>query len=1309
MYKRTFAILCMVMLFTSAWGPFLDDGDGPLVSQRMYFPLVDKQHSAASYPMVDISWRWGDINLAPGSSGIQVIDWDRDGQEEVLVGHHQMIFAVRHAVEYRFEQFWAVPNGVDWGMADFVSNAGEEMWVVDADGSVTIYQPFDFEAISHRKVTLPSGAQVVRALSDDIYGDGQMQLLLLVRIGSGMQLRAFSIPSLEPVWQYTLDAAPTSNPVMTTGQVDSDPAREVIFGYGVVIDPVRLVEQWFYNEGFGIAIQAANIDSDSADELIGMQGWNYVTAFDIDLQTPKWQIDTGSDHDSMLIADVTGNTFPEILVGDGQWGSIRVYDSQTQTALWTVQNPEHGVSGIGVGDADNDGELDLIWGSGWTSSGADHLYLTPIDRHQPTFEFVDYDGPFLSAPLQLDSDDALELVIFAGGTNSGYDSGNHFVIDTSTGAEEPDLGLDIAQPPSHYSGSWRVLSANVDTDPADELILGAGNDLYLFDHDGTRLIRRTFSTAVYPEWVGDVDGDGQLELVAHTSNRITVHAIATLEYEWQSVTHSPGVSGLAVGDVDNDTHMEIVFHGTQSSVKAYDGQTHLLDWQMPASQRASGVEVGNADGTGNLEILVVEDGKLMVYDGQTRDLILSGADIGGSSYDQWDMKLVPMTFLPYPQLIVAGGDNTLLFRHAYDSAPAQAIAGSATQLNITDIDSDHHLDLLLGQQSGVSRYRSKDMFPDVVPPFARAITPAPGTDLVSRNAFALARFSEDMDVATLTPANAQLLDGASMLPADLSYDPVDRLLRLSPQGLLPANTAIRVWLGPDLADLAGNGLDGNLNGVGGEPGDSVVWEFRTGDGVDLTGPVINNLVLVPNPAWAGMPVSLTADADDTNPQAASTVVGAEYFLDTPGASSSGTPIRAIDGLFDERQEQITVGIDTTGWTSTRTVFVHALDSVGNWGEFGQLALDIEPESAANWPTYGYGPNHAGYNPNQASATDLEMAWEKDLFAEFAATGTTRPLAQVAVANGVVVASVDSYFGTGGVLALAADNGEERWRRPFSNRFSINPPTIAYGNVYFQEGNHGGDSYLFALNVLTGQESWHSPFSAQWESYYAPTVSEGKVFVNGGSYGGMYGYDAFDGEELWFVGLPQYDEWTPAYQEGVIYSWVEGVLVAWDPAYGTQIWSLDLGWNWLGWSMDRVPVISDGGAYLINNSGSPRELIAIDLASRSVKWRVSGSFTVSPAIHGDTVFALDGATLRVFDAATGAQQWTFNTSETLVGAPVVTSGNVYVASNNHVWVVDRNTHLPIWNIDKGGWLTVANDQLFVAQQNGILTVYDIVTE
>ena len=87
--------------------------------------------------------------------------------------------------------------------------------------------------------------------------------------------------------------------------------------------------------------------------------------------------------------DINGDGRDEILYGDGQWGSIHAMNAVNGTQLWAISNPEHGVTRIAVSDVDGDGNLEVMWGAGWTSTGADHFYV--YDLSSRTQEFTSED------------------------------------------------------------------------------------------------------------------------------------------------------------------------------------------------------------------------------------------------------------------------------------------------------------------------------------------------------------------------------------------------------------------------------------------------------------------------------------------------------------------------------------------------------------------------------------------------------------------------------------------------------------------------------------------------------------------------------------------------------------------------------------------------------------------------------------------------------------------------------------------------------------------------------------------------------
>ena len=69
-----------------------------------------------------------------------------------------------------------------------------------------------------------------------------------------------------------------------------------------------------------------------------------------------------------------------------------------------------------------------------------------------------------------------------------------------------------------------------------------------------------------------------------------------------------------------------------------------------------------------------------------------------------------------------------------------------------------------------------------------------------------------------------------------------------------------------------------------------------------------NVQVTPDPTNCATTVTLTA----TTGTGCGNITGAEYFIDTPGADGTGTPMNAKDGAFDSSQEDVIAIVDVTG-------------------------------------------------------------------------------------------------------------------------------------------------------------------------------------------------------------------------------------------------------------------------------------------------------------------------------------------------------------------------------------------------------------
>ncbi len=51
----------------------------------------------------------------------------------------------------------------------------------------------------------------------------------------------------------------------------------------------------------------------------------------------------------------------DVIYGDDQWGEVHGIDAQTGIQIGYIDNPEHGVVGLSIGDYDNDGVNEVSW------------------------------------------------------------------------------------------------------------------------------------------------------------------------------------------------------------------------------------------------------------------------------------------------------------------------------------------------------------------------------------------------------------------------------------------------------------------------------------------------------------------------------------------------------------------------------------------------------------------------------------------------------------------------------------------------------------------------------------------------------------------------------------------------------------------------------------------------------------------------------------------------------------------------------------------------------------------------------------
>ncbi len=391
----------------------------------------------------------------------------------------------------------------------------------------------------------------------------------------------------------------------------------------------------------------------------------------------------------------------------------------------------------------------------------------------------------------------------------------------------------------------------------------------------------------------------------------------------------------------------------------------------------------------------------------------------------------------------------------------------------------------------------------------------------------------------------------------------------------------------------------------------------------------------------------------------------------------------------------------------------------------------------SWPMYQANAAHTGYIPVSFDPNDFTLDWEVTL------SPSGLDVNPVAAVGGRVFATLNIYFENGqdDFFTLDATDGTILWSKDFGDVYSVNPPAYDAGEVYLQVGNHGSDTHLYTFNAVSGTITNDGPHSAQWESYYAPTIVGGTAYINGGYYGGMYAFNFNEvPSQRWFLDLTQYDEWTPAADGVFAYAYTGGqysipakltVVRSWN---GEEEFSIpDPNWS-SGARMYLAPVLGGMNDVLVVHND---RLISFDIGARDIRFELTDGFggTINhsssgqPSVAKDVVYVINNGTLEARGQFDGALLWTWVPPFPfeVEGSMIVTDSHVLLmavdnetretpARSSAIHAIDLTTHESAWShpfssvLSGGspvrGELAWSEGRLYLARIDGVLTAFKL---
>ena len=600
---------------TMNWGVRLHDA--PTVTLTGTMTVNDPNRN---YPLMR-----SNVGLATGGSSLDVEDFAGDGNHEMLIGAQRSVFLLqKNGTDY--DEIWAYPFDTAPGDAIAAVASGD----VNGDGHREIFFSagpvlVELDGVTRREVarygttaTGTSGSNpspnCVSLKVADIDNDGIAELVCLsldstISYPATGRIYVFNAQTLQVKWM-TDDLVLGSS--MAVGNVDSDPALEIVTSGGYVFDGATGANQWAYAPGFGTQVDIGDVIGDGVGKIVGTGGTG-VTAFDAVQKSVLWSIPAGvSGFSAVKVAELDGTAPAEIIVADSQWGNVTVYryTSGTPQMLTQINSIGDGVTAIATGDVNGDGLQEIVWTptfsltngspdvaiSSWTPS-ATLLWTGPL----PTT----LDGPFVCAKQAQVSASQSLLIFMTPETEESYAGMRVIGLDPATGFFTVSQQVD-----SNWADVRACDVADIYGNGVDSVLLGTATlyNPYFTAFDFQSSVKQWSSPQLTGSGVAvthlDVNGDGVPDLIGITSDgHLYAWDVRDQTLLWSLSGLGNGVD-VAVGDVYGDGHQEIIVL-TTTQVLVFTQSASGVTQKASYSITGTDLLVADTNGDGKAEIYVL--------------------------------------------------------------------------------------------------------------------------------------------------------------------------------------------------------------------------------------------------------------------------------------------------------------------------------------------------------------------------------------------------------------------------------------------------------------------------------------------------------------------------------------------------------------------------------------------------------------------------------------------------------------------------------------------------------------------------------
>jgi hypothetical protein len=382
------------------------------------------------------------------------------------------------------------------------------------------------------------------------------------------------------------------------------------FTYPITLPASAEVESEVLGSGLGRfnAVAAEDIDDDGRCEIVvgNYEGYVIVMEYrDFDFHEEWRSKKLGHRMWGIIVADFLGDSTKEIIAGNGD-GDIYIFDGKSHKQVWHATDLVRDVHGLLVHDLGSTDTKYLLAGTGYKNDkDLGTVYIFTADSTEPIAEIGQFENRMRGLGVgDLDGDGKLELALGSGvATGERPGEGYVRVYDIEKVLTNDQNALEWKS--ENLKGDCVAIElADFNGDDNPDIVVGNGYRyqagwvrVFTYDQGIKNFTEYWKSQDIGPKPYGlavdDLDSDNQLDIVVGNQPGYIYVFEQTgtgIQQVWKSSVLGTDILGVDIEDVDNDGQLEIVatqggYIGKGDYTSAYsephiyiiDGKTHEIE------------------------------------------------------------------------------------------------------------------------------------------------------------------------------------------------------------------------------------------------------------------------------------------------------------------------------------------------------------------------------------------------------------------------------------------------------------------------------------------------------------------------------------------------------------------------------------------------------------------------------------------------------------------------------------------------------------------------------------------------------------